>query len=432
VFTCSWANGPPRCIQEHGAEQRDAVDDVDEIDVDEEADEGGQHEESYLGEGFSKLPSGLSAEWTRILKRAPNEYGAVLSDFSRWPSDVIVPRDHLVEAIQSAMTGKATSFAPAVQSMNLRPIHVCDPPLRYGFECPCAFHGFGCETKRRRWNQKLRRVGGLEADSASASGVYNCSDLRRQKTTALKALKELSLNDKKPLEGPRDEETRGQWEQARGTYKALRCQFLSTDPRLFQLYSKHSSYVWVELLSPVVYFQKVAMSKHLLEEAKELSMFMSPNAIAGTLKRCKAKYFEKRVAAFYSAQLLARRLQLRSIHQAPVEEVQHISLSCKETGIWFPSDNFIRDFLLVDIEGQYDFMDRWTASHVLIGETLAMDDSMKVGKGSEVCKKTVMNEFSLIEMSLFDKSTSYETQRVQSMGTAWAKAREASNAPPIR
>ena len=40
VFTCSWANGPPRCIQEHGAEQRDAVDDVDEIDVDEEADEG--------------------------------------------------------------------------------------------------------------------------------------------------------------------------------------------------------------------------------------------------------------------------------------------------------------------------------------------------------------------------------------------------------
>ena len=31
VFTCSWASGPPRCIQEHGAEQRDAVDDVDEV-----------------------------------------------------------------------------------------------------------------------------------------------------------------------------------------------------------------------------------------------------------------------------------------------------------------------------------------------------------------------------------------------------------------
>ena len=68
-------------------------------------------------------------------------------------------------------------------------------------------------------------------------------------------------------------------------------------------------------------------------------------------------------------------------------------------------------------------MKKFTSSNCLIGQTLAIDDSCKIGKGSGLCKKTAFNEFNLVEMSCFAHTQSYDTDRVQRMGHEWCNAR---------
>ena len=365
------------------------------------------------------------------MKGQPNEYGVSISNFKQWPSSTIMPRNRLAEAMQSASAGKPTSFAPVVRSLALRKIHVCDPGEQYGIQTPCAYHGWGCAVQRRRWNQRLRRVGDMSVDEVLTSGIYHCMSLRRDKTVAYRDYQSLSMDPKRPAHGPKTEEGREAWSSAQSKYNGIRCQFTSTDPRLFELYQAHTSYAWVALSFPATCRRQVAMTQNWVDQLDELVMHTNPNAIADIVRRSKEKMHTKRVAALHSAQLLARRWQLRSVADAPNEPIQGVALSFAELGGWLPSDNTIRDVLLERCESMVPYMERFTTSHCLIGSKLAADDSGKVGKGTGVWKKTVMNEYGLVEMSMFDKSTSFDSPRAQRMGREWCEARGQMGAPPL-
>lgn len=223
------------------------------------------------------------------MKGQPNEYGVSISNFKQWPSSTIMPRNRLAEAMQSASAGKPSSFAPVLRSLALRKIHVCDPGEQYGIQTPCAYHGWGCAVQRRRWNQRLRRVGDMSVDEVLTSGIYHCMSLRRDKTLAYRDYQGLSMDPKRLAHGPKTEEGREAWSSAQSKYNGIRCQFTSTDPRLFELYQAHTSYAWVALSFPATCRRQVAMTQNWVDQLDELVMHTNPNAIADIVRRSKEK-----------------------------------------------------------------------------------------------------------------------------------------------
>jgi hypothetical protein len=157
-FTCAWVNGPPECLGPV-AERED--------EIDEDENEGGADSGAE-----KRLPPEQKEEWSKILRGVPNEYSASIADYDTWAEITITPRDRLSEYSRAASTGEDTSFKLAARSLKLRKLHVIDFARRFGFECPCAFHGWGCKTKWRRWCQTVRRIGGVDEDEVSAASVY--------------------------------------------------------------------------------------------------------------------------------------------------------------------------------------------------------------------------------------------------------------------
>ena len=143
----------------------------------------------------------------------------------------------------------------------------------------------------------------MDRDAVLASGVYNCVLLRKEKTAALKELKALSMIPAKPVKGPANEEGRAEWAASLARYKNVHCQFLSTDSRLFVLYASNMSFVFVTLLTPVVFFHQVAMTSQMSEQLLELSQFMAPNAISEMVKRSKSRLHEEVIAVLISSRL---------------------------------------------------------------------------------------------------------------------------------
>ena len=197
-FTCAWAEGPPRCLG--GCRDDDGDDGHEEPGAQEDEDEREERAAAGQGNSWGRLPVEQTQEWKKILAGDKNEYGVSIYNFKSWATASLLPRDRLAEYSQSASTGVATSFQPVVSSFKLRRLHVIDPAQRHGFEMPCAFHGFGCKTRFRRWSLHARRVSGMDEDDACGLAVYNCCSNRREKNRLYKSLKELSSDKKKPLE----------------------------------------------------------------------------------------------------------------------------------------------------------------------------------------------------------------------------------------
>jgi len=221
------------------------------------------------------------------------------------------------------------------------------------------------------------------------------------------------------------------WENAVKKYKETFCQFLSTDQRLLDLLVSHPSYRFTARLSPAIFYFKTAVTMALARLLLQLVVHMAAEGISSMLRRMKEEKHHEKVEAALSVQLLGRRKQMRSLATAPTEAVVPLELSVESTGGWLPSDSHVRDHLLVKIESMRTYMQKFTSSNCLIGRTLAIDDSGKVGKGSSLWKKTAMNEYGLVEMSCFGDTQSYETARAQHMGSEWGDARLAVNAPPL-
>ena len=178
------------------------------------------------------------------------------------------------------------------------------------------------------------------------------------------------------------------WENAVKKYKETFCQFLSTDQRLLDLLVSHPSYRFTARLSPAIFYFKTAVTMALARLLLQLVVHMAAEGISSMLRRMKEEKHHEKVEAALSVQLLGRRKQMRSLATAPTEAVVPLELSVESTGGWLPSDSHVRDHLLVKIESMRTYMQKFTSSNCLIGRTLAIDDSGKVGKGSSLWKKT--------------------------------------------
>ena len=223
--------GRPR-RSDHGAREDDngdsSCDEIEVIDRNElekdatsPDDEGNGSDETY-GPGYYKITPQQKEAWNNIRLGRPNNYGANICEYAKWPNLFIDPPDPASFLIDAA-TKPGASFRNVFFLCNLRRIYVLDQRVRYGVPMPCAFHGFECPTRRRGWNVKLRRISGVSEDEMLASGTYECVSNFRLKHAALSAIRRLKLSKDSSVEAI---------DAAHSVYKAIRYQFKSIDPRV--------------------------------------------------------------------------------------------------------------------------------------------------------------------------------------------------------
>lgn len=330
-------------------------------------DDDDENDETY-GAGYYKITAAQREAWNAVRLGRPNLYGVNITEFASWPNAFIDPPDPARCIVEATKPG--ANFGKVLSLFNLRRIHFVDHKKRYGVPMPCAFHGFGCKTRRRGWGGKLRRISGISDDELLASGTYECTANVRLKEAALQNLKRLQ---------PSKESRPEAYAAALLVYNSIHYQFKTTDPRVTKLYASSTTFCWVAFKAPASVYRRSAVSTELAMFMQRQASFQSANDLALMLKELKSQKHAQIKNLFYSLQLLWRRTRSASVVVALDEPILLFPENFQDNGGSFVSANFILDHIKLFFDHLAPWIADFHASHFLNGETLALDHHLKVG-----------------------------------------------------